>query len=343
MIYNQLIESALVKGRAKEFGGEYYENHHIKPTALGGLDIVTNMVLLTAREHYIAHALLVFIHKNNTYNHTKMLWAYNVMRGWKNKGHTRTYNCNSHLYEKLKGKYRHTEETKKKMSESGKGHKMSDAAKLKLSNTRKARIASGLIDRPIGEKNGMFGKEVSDETRKKISAKSLGVSLNLNDTQKQKKSDLVKGKKNPMYGKTHSIEARKKISESNKGRIDTLERTEQRRQTASNRIHIHNDNKGKFVLPLDYENNWKELGWLLGMKPRVDFKPSPVSDETKKKMSDAAMGRKDTPETTEKRRKSSSNKIHIHKGLEGKFVTPEIYELVWKSLGWKLGMKPRKK
>jgi 5-methylcytosine-specific restriction endonuclease McrA len=39
-------------------GGVYYERHHIIPRSLGGSDDPSNLVLLTAREHYIAHLLL---------------------------------------------------------------------------------------------------------------------------------------------------------------------------------------------------------------------------------------------------------------------------------------------
>jgi 5-methylcytosine-specific restriction endonuclease McrA len=42
---------------------EYYEVHHILPRSLGGQDTADNLVLLTAREHYIAHLLLYSIHK----------------------------------------------------------------------------------------------------------------------------------------------------------------------------------------------------------------------------------------------------------------------------------------
>lgn len=36
----------------------YSEKHHILPRSLGGSDSVSNVVILTAREHYIAHLLL---------------------------------------------------------------------------------------------------------------------------------------------------------------------------------------------------------------------------------------------------------------------------------------------
>ena len=38
--------------------GNYYEKHHIVPRSLGGKDTENNLVLLTAREHYLAHYLL---------------------------------------------------------------------------------------------------------------------------------------------------------------------------------------------------------------------------------------------------------------------------------------------
>lgn len=45
--------------------GEYYEKHHIKPRCLGGDDSKDNLVILTAREHYVAHWLLAKIHSDN--------------------------------------------------------------------------------------------------------------------------------------------------------------------------------------------------------------------------------------------------------------------------------------
>ena len=36
----------------------YTEKHHIIPKSMGGLDTKENLVVLTAREHYIAHLLL---------------------------------------------------------------------------------------------------------------------------------------------------------------------------------------------------------------------------------------------------------------------------------------------
>ena len=59
--YDALIDRAL----NRKIDG-YYEKHHIKPKCIGGSDKLSNIVKLTAREHYIAHQLLVKIYPLNT-------------------------------------------------------------------------------------------------------------------------------------------------------------------------------------------------------------------------------------------------------------------------------------
>lgn len=58
--YGSLIERA--KNRVM---GGYSEKHHIIPKCLGGSDEKENLVILTAREHYVAHQLLVKIYPGN--------------------------------------------------------------------------------------------------------------------------------------------------------------------------------------------------------------------------------------------------------------------------------------
>lgn len=61
-IYGNLIGQA--KGRVR-LADSSYEEHHIKPKCCGGLDDKSNLVLLTFREHYLAHRLLVKIYPNS--------------------------------------------------------------------------------------------------------------------------------------------------------------------------------------------------------------------------------------------------------------------------------------
>jgi hypothetical protein len=74
----------------------YGENHHILPKSLGGLNEKTNIVRLTAREHYIAHLCLVRCTEG--VSHKKMLHAarYLIPRISKR---TKT---NGRLYEQIK-------------------------------------------------------------------------------------------------------------------------------------------------------------------------------------------------------------------------------------------------
>jgi len=55
-IYNDLISSRKKLNRSKE--QDYFELHHIIPRSLGGSNEETNLVLLTAKEHWVAHCLL---------------------------------------------------------------------------------------------------------------------------------------------------------------------------------------------------------------------------------------------------------------------------------------------
>lgn len=80
--YNRLIFRAI--DRVCE-NNVYYENHHIIPECLGGLDTLENLVKLTAPEHYIAHALLVKIYKN-TQNGYKLICALKYMTVDSHKG-----------------------------------------------------------------------------------------------------------------------------------------------------------------------------------------------------------------------------------------------------------------
>lgn len=43
----------------------YSEKHHIVPKCLGGSDDKFNLVVLTAREHFLAHYLLTKIYPDN--------------------------------------------------------------------------------------------------------------------------------------------------------------------------------------------------------------------------------------------------------------------------------------
>lgn len=57
--YNRLVEFARKRGTVDG----YHEQHHIIPRSEGGDDSLSNLVRLTAREHFVAHWLLYRIYK----------------------------------------------------------------------------------------------------------------------------------------------------------------------------------------------------------------------------------------------------------------------------------------
>jgi len=121
-IYCNLIRKAEQRGYTKKKAKElelYVERHHTFPVSIFGKN--NRIVVLTAREHYIAHALLekicikrYGIKDQRTY---KMIWAHISMIGKNNLTKEKYYN--SHLYEAARlriSQIEISEETKRKMS-----------------------------------------------------------------------------------------------------------------------------------------------------------------------------------------------------------------------------------
>lgn len=99
-VYCNLIRKA--ENRTPPEG--YTEKHHTFPVSIFGKN--KRIVILTAREHYIAHALLekIYIKRYglNDKRTTKMTYAHHMMKV-PNKGNKKRY-YNSYLYQNLKKK-----------------------------------------------------------------------------------------------------------------------------------------------------------------------------------------------------------------------------------------------
>ena len=134
--YDQLIHKAQLRGPIQG----YKETHHIIPRCFGGGDSKENLVQLTAREHYIAHALLWKMKVPGVHG-SKMAFAFNTFINkmtTKERGINHTYTISSRMYETfrkhysqiLKEKYareggtwvgrKHTEESKRLIGEKSK-------------------------------------------------------------------------------------------------------------------------------------------------------------------------------------------------------------------------------
>lgn len=90
--YNLLIDKAKNQQRTKVKGDDH-QFHHVIPRSLGGTDDKENIVMLTFKEHKLAHHLLVKITEGQ--NKHKMMWAYKLFDknfyvpspGWTKKAH----------------------------------------------------------------------------------------------------------------------------------------------------------------------------------------------------------------------------------------------------------------
>ncbi len=74
--YNLLIERAKTRHLPKDL---YIEHHHIIAKCQGGTDNKENIVKLTAKEHYVAHQLLIKMYPK----HYKLVFAANMMSSTK--------------------------------------------------------------------------------------------------------------------------------------------------------------------------------------------------------------------------------------------------------------------
>lgn len=295
--YNNLIETR----KNRELNpNEYYEKHHIIPGSLGGSNDKSNLVSLTANEHFLAHWLLFKLAKTkneifnmglafqwmctiNGQNDRRIpSWQYeiarkaaalaNTLRVVSDKTKQKLSESGKKVWENeeyrkeyslkmLALEKHHSEETKRKQSEASKGKPKSEEAK---ENMRKA-----------WEKRRLT--PVSEETRKKQSEaqKKRHLEYPVSEETRQKLSEAREGythseetkqkikegkKNNPM-----SEEGRRSISEANKGKILTEEHKQKISEAGKGKIH---------------SEETKE-------KIRKKHKGKIVSEETRQKLSEA--------------------------------------------------------
>ena len=172
-IYKALIKKAQLRGKVNG----YTEKHHIKPRALGGSDKSHNLVILTPREHFIAHLLLFKFSKGKDKH--LMGYAFLLMKGVSDDHQERYFN--SHLYKLIReelsksisgknhpmyGK-KQSEEVKKTISLANKGIPKTEEHKRKISNAN--------MNKPKTQEHRMKlsvqakGRKLSEETKQKLS------------------------------------------------------------------------------------------------------------------------------------------------------------------------------
>lgn len=188
--YNRIIENA----KKFETRNEYTETHHIVPKCLGGSDDTTNLIELSAREHFLCHWLLVKMtsgqsqikmafafnaFRRSSRNQERPLTSrqYNIVRKEVSKARSLFLQGNTYNFGKKRGPI--SEDTRRKISEAKKGKPMSDENKMRISNSLKGKPKSEETKQRMRKpksathaeniRRANLGKVLAEETKKKIS------------------------------------------------------------------------------------------------------------------------------------------------------------------------------
>lgn len=189
MNYKRIYDSIIKNARSKIYE-DYTEKHHILPKCIGGNNNLDNIIVFSAKEHFICHLLLAKIYGG------KLIHAAHMMSNMGRYG--------SKQYTWLKEEHAHL------MSLTHRGKIVSKETKQKQSD-------SWTKERRSNFSRKMKGRKRSKEHTEKIRQKLIGKK----HTEEHKRNISIgnKGIKNGMFGKTHTKDARKRMSDANKIKV----------------------------------------------------------------------------------------------------------------------------
>lgn len=174
MNYALTYSKLIAKAKARVCVDGYVERHHILPKALGGSDDSSNLVALTAREHFVAHFNSMTLGRKASYEERLRM----------------------SLIRKGKAGKSVSEETKNKLSVINTGKKLTEESKAKISASQKG------LKKPDGHgaKISAFlkGKPRTEEVKRKVSE-----SLKAFHAAKRLAKDAISAAKTPS---THGVE-----------------------------------------------------------------------------------------------------------------------------------------
>lgn len=105
MDYRRIYDALMSTAQRRAVPACYTEKHHIIPRSLGGDESDTNMVTLTAREHFVAHKLLprFLADEGDSEGSRKMVYAVWILQN--RLGHDDRYHVSSHEFAKTRELY----------------------------------------------------------------------------------------------------------------------------------------------------------------------------------------------------------------------------------------------
>jgi len=211
MDYRKTHDAIIKRAFSRNYIDGYTEKHHVIPKSMGGGNDKSNLVTLTAREHYIIHWLLFKMHRNQ-----EMAFAWHRMTH--GKASVKRYVSHTFTYaRKTRAAY---------VSAFLKGKSLTEKHKGRLSAAKSGKTYADL---GRGE-SPLKGRKYSASHKLKISIANTG--YRRTDESRYKISIAKLGEKNPMFGKKTPVSVAEKISVALKGRDMAHKREISRKNTS---------------------------------------------------------------------------------------------------------------
>ena len=144
----------------KRKDGNCYESHHIVPKSLGGSNHKSNLILLTPREHFISHCLLIRM----TVNSQKRSMTYALIRFLGKNIKEDRYKINSRIYQNIV-------ETNRIFTSGENNPMFNKPCHFAMTEEQKHKWKTNISKGITGEKNPFYGKTHNEQTRNIISQK----------------------------------------------------------------------------------------------------------------------------------------------------------------------------
>lgn len=237
--YVKFITNIHKKGRRNL---QYTERHHIIPKCLdiSLCDNIDNIIILTPREHYIAHKLLSYCFLKDTEEYNKLVFALFAMSKLKMSYHNRDDLISSREYQILRIRYSEARKCymKKHITDS-KYDKLLGKGKPSY-NKGMIGITNGVLNTYINKNDTIPNGWYRGSTQK---PKDDNWRLSLKESWSHNKQNRV-GENHPMYGKGYLLKGRQP---GNKGMIGIMK-----------------DGKSMYVNKSDLDE-YIQNGWLKGI------------------------------------------------------------------------------
>jgi len=181
-VYHQLIHNSQHRILSQDI---YVEKHHIVPLSLKGEDIESNIVSLTAKEHFIAHHLLWKIYRNREMTKAFMLMCNTKRNGIKYKISAKEYSILKEDNRKFRSEFMTgragnnlgktlPQEWRDNISKGQKGHHRGKGKPSSFKGKKHTEEAKRKISENSKNNTRRLGIPFSEETKKQMSINRLG-------------------------------------------------------------------------------------------------------------------------------------------------------------------------